>query len=271
MLIHPNFDPVAIAVGPLKIHWYGLTYLLGFAAAWWLGRRRIRQGLAPINHQQFDDMLFWAAIGVIVGGRLGYALLYNFERVIAEPLWLLKVWQGGMAFHGGLIGVAVAAGWYAWRQRVSAWSLFDFVAPLVPIGLGLGRLGNFIGQELWGRPTDLPWGMIFPRDPLALARHPSQLYQALLEGVLLFLVLYWFSSRKRPPYTTAGLFLALYGLARFVVEFAREPDQHIGFVAFDWMTRGQLFSVPMIVLGAAMLGFGFRSAWQQSATDGNKK
>ena len=260
MLIHPDFDPVAIAIGPLKVHWYGLTYLAAFAAVWWLGRRRVGLGLAPLDREQFDDMLFWGALGVIFGGRVGYALFYNFDRVLSEPVWLIKVWQGGMSFHGGLLGVIIALGWFAHRHRISPWALWDFVAPLVPVGLGLGRIGNFIGQELWGRPTTLPWGMVFPRDPLALARHPSQLYQAFLEGLLLFTLLYWFSSRPRPLYTAGGLFLLLYGLARFMVEFVREPDHHLGFVALGWLTRGQLLSLPMMAFGIGMLAVGFRSA-----------
>ncbi len=259
MLTHPNIDPVAVAIGPIQIHWYGLTYLAAFLAAWLLGRRRIRVGLAPLDAKQLDDMIFWGALGVILGGRLGYSLFYNFERVLAEPLWLLRVWEGGMSFHGGLLGVILAMAWFARRHRIAAGDLFDFVAPLVPLGLGFGRIGNFIGQELWGRPTDLPWGMVFPKDPSGLARHPSQLYQFALEGLALFAIVYWFSSRPRPRFATAGLFLIGYAAFRILAEFFREPDRHIGFDAFGWLTRGQLLSLPMLAVGIGLMLFAYRN------------
>lgn len=267
--MHPDFDPVAIAIGPLKIHWYGLTYLAGFAFAWYLARRRARRGLAPVSEQQVDDLIFWGALGVILGGRFGYALFYGFDRVLDEPLWLLRVWEGGMAFHGGLLGVIVALALYARRLRLAAGDLLDFVAPLVPLGLGFGRIGNFIGQELWGRPSDLPWAMVFPKDPDALARHPSQLYQAALEGLLLFLILYWYSSRPRPRWATGGLFLCAYAVFRFLVEFTRQPDQHIGFDAFGWMTRGQVLSLPMFVVGVGLLLLAYRGQAEANASSGS--
>lgn len=259
MLNYPQIDPVAFAVGPVAVHWYGLMYVLGFAAAWWLARRRSALPWTPVQRAQVDDLIFYGALGVIVGGRAGYVLFYNFGQFAADPLWLLRVWEGGMSFHGGLLGVIAAMLLYARRQGIAPGALLDFVAPLAPIGLGLGRIGNFIGQELWGRPTEGPWGMVFPRDELMLPRHPSQLYQFALEGVLLFVVLYWFSRRPRPQWAVGGLFMLLYGVCRFVVEFAREPDAHIGFDVFGWVTRGQLLSLPMILIGAFALCY----AWRQ--------
>lgn len=259
MLVHPNIDPVAIALGPIKIHWYGIAYLVGFVAAWWLGRRRIARKQTPLSTVQLDDLIFWCALGVVLGGRLGYALFYNFERVVDQPLWLLRVWEGGMSFHGGLIGVLLAAWLYARRTGHHIGDLFDLLALLTPIGLGMGRIGNFIGQELWGRPTDLPWGMIFQHDPLGLARHPSQLYQATMEGLFLFIALHWFARGPRPRLAVSGLFLILYGASRFVVEFFREPDAHIGFDAFGWLTRGQLLSLPMTMAGILLMLWAYRS------------
>ena len=238
MLAYPDIDPVAVAIGPLQIHWYGLTYLAGLGFAWWLALRRSRRADSPLRREQVDDLIFYAALGVVLGGRLGYALFYGLEQLLADPLWLLRVWEGGMAFHGGLIGVVLASALYARRQRIAFGPLLDFVAPLAPLGLALGRLGNFIGQELWGRPSDLPWAMVFPRDPLQLPRHPSQLYQFALEGMTLFLLLLWFSRRPRPTWAVSGLFAIGYGVLRFAAEFFREPDAHIGFQAFGWMTRG---------------------------------
>lgn len=259
MLIHPDIDPVAIALGPIKIHWYGVAYLVGFVAAWWLGRRRIARKMTPLSNVQLDDLIFWCALGVVLGGRLGYALFYNFERVIDQPLWLLRVWEGGMSFHGGLIGVLFAAWLYARRSGHKIADLFDLLVLLTPVGLGMGRIGNFIGQELWGRPTDLPWGMIFQQDPLGLVRHPSQLYQAMLEGLVLFIILHWYARRPRPELAVSGLFLALYAMFRFLVEFFREPDSHIGFDAFGWLTRGQMLSLPMAVTGILLMLWAYRS------------
>lgn len=270
MLRHPDFDPVAIAVGPLKVHWYGLMYLAGFAAAWWLGRRRARRPGAPLTPDQVEDLVFWGAIGVVLGGRLGYALFYGADHLAADPLWLLRLWEGGMSFHGGLLGVILAMWWLARRVGRPIGELFDFVAPLVPLGLGFGRIGNFIGQELWGRPSELPWAMVFPHDPLGLARHPSQLYQAALEGLVLFVLLWWFSARPRPRLAVSGLFLLLYGVFRFMVEFVREPDVGLGFVAFDWLTRGQLLSLPMVIAGVVMILWAYRrDSSTPSASDGS--
>ncbi|WP_339670218.1 prolipoprotein diacylglyceryl transferase [Dasania marina] len=258
MLQHPNFDPVALQLGPLAIHWYGLMYLLGFAAAWWLAQRRSQRAYSPIAAKQVDDLIFYCALGVVLGGRFGYVLFYNFDKFLADPIWLIKVWQGGMSFHGGLLGVFTALIIYARYLKVSLGALCDFVAPLVPIGLGLGRIGNFIGQELWGRASDVPWAMVFTTDPERLPRHPSQLYQFMLEGVLLFIIVFLFSRKPRPEWSVAGLFLLCYGAFRFVVEFFRQPDSHIGFDAFGWLTRGQELSLPMIVVGAAMMLWAYK-------------
>lgn len=258
MLQHPQFDPVAISLGPLKIHWYGLTYLVGFIAGWWLGRIRARKPWSPLNEDQVGDLLFYIALGVILGGRFGYVVFYNFDAFIADPLWLLRVWEGGMSFHGGLLGVMFAMWWYGRKVGSGFWKMADFVAPLVPIGLGAGRIGNFINGELWGKPTDVAWGMVFPQAPDALARHPSQLYQFALEGVVFFIILWWFSSKPRPRMAVSGLFLICYGVFRFLVEFVRQPDPQLGYLAFDWLTMGQVLSFPMIVAGAGLMLIAYR-------------
>ncbi|MCM0611054.1 prolipoprotein diacylglyceryl transferase [Marinobacter sediminum] len=258
MLQHPQIDPVAIAIGPLKIHWYGLTYLVGFLAGWWLGRLRTRKPWSPINEEQMGDLLFYLALGVILGGRFGYVVFYNFDTFLADPLWLFRVWEGGMSFHGGLLGVMLAMWWYGRKVDAGFWKIADFVAPLVPVGLGAGRIGNFVNGELWGKPTDVSWGMVFPTAPDALARHPSQLYQFALEGVALFVILWWFSARPRPRMAVSGMFLIFYGVFRFLVEFVREPDPQLGYLAFDWLTMGQVLSTPMIVAGAALMFIAYR-------------
>lgn len=263
MLTHPNFDPVALSLGPISIHWYGLMYLLAFGAAWGLAMRRAKASYTPINAPQIDDLIFYGALGVVLGGRFGYVLFYNFDRFVDSPLWLFKVWEGGMSFHGGLLGVMVAMIWYGRRLNISAGQMLDFVAPIAPLGLAFGRIGNFIGQELWGRQADpavVPWAMVFPSDPLGLVRHPSQLYQAGLEGLLLFVIVYAFSSKARPTWSVAAVFGIGYGCFRFIVEFFREPDAHIGFDAFGWMSRGQLLSLPMIIGGILLLLWAYRSA-----------
>ena len=247
MLTHPNFDPILISVGPLAVRWYGLMYLLAFGAFWWLGTRRIHSGLAPVTREQLDDLLFGGIVGVILGGRLGYVLFYKPDYYFSHPLEILAVWQGGMSFHGGFLGVLVAMAFVAHRRRVNWWDLMDFVAPLVPIGLAAGRLGNFINGELWGRVTDVSWGMVF-RGAGDLPRHPSQLYQMTLEGFALFALLWWFSSRPRPRMQVSALFLVGYGAFRFIGEFAREPDAFLGFLALG-LSMGQWLSLPMIAAG----------------------
>ncbi len=252
MLRHPAFDPVAIEIGPLEVRWYGLMYVLGFLSAWWLGRRRAARAGSGWEAAEVGDLLVYVAFGVILGGRLGYVLFYGLQAFLADPLMPLRIWEGGMSFHGGLLGVIVALWLYGRRSGRGFWAVADFCAPLVPPGLFFGRLGNFINGELWGRPTALPWGMVFPPagpEP----RHPSQLYEAALEGLALFAALWWFTARPRPRMAASGLFLLLYGLFRFLVEFAREPDRHLGFVAFGWMTMGQLLSLPMVAAGAGLL------------------
>ncbi|NVD35286.1 prolipoprotein diacylglyceryl transferase [Marinobacter lutaoensis] len=258
MLTHPQFDPIAVSLGPLKIHWYGLMYLVGFLAGWWLGRLRARRPGSPITEAQMGDLLFYLALGVILGGRFGYVLFYNFGAFLQDPLWLFRIWEGGMSFHGGLLGVILAMVWYGRKTGAGFWRLADFVAPLVPVGLGAGRIGNFINGELWGKPTDVPWAMVFPQAPDALARHPSQLYQFALEGVALFLILWWFSARPRPRMAVSGLFLLCYGVFRFLVEFVRQPDPQLGYLAFDWLTMGQVLSTPMIAAGALLMFIAYR-------------
>jgi phosphatidylglycerol:prolipoprotein diacylglycerol transferase len=257
MLAYPEIDPVAISLGPLKVHWYGLTYLAGIAFAWWLAARRSARPDSPLDRRQVDDLIFYGALGVVLGGRIGYALFYGGSRLAEEPTWLLRVWEGGMSFHGGMLGVILATWLYARSQQIRFGPLLDFVAPLAPLGLALGRLGNFIGQELWGRQADVPWAMVFPRDSLQLARHPSQLYQFALEGMTLFLLLLWFSRRPRPTWAVSGAFALGYGILRFVAEFFREPDAHLGFQAFGWVTRGQILCLPMLAVGVAMLYYAY--------------
>lgn len=259
MMSYPNIDPVAISLGPLKVHWYGIMYLIGFLGAWWLGRFRAKRPASGWRPEQVDDLIFYGALGVILGGRLGYALFYDLDHILADPLAIFKIWQGGMSFHGGLLGVLVAMAIYARKVGKGFFQVTDFVAPLVPIGLGAGRIGNFINGELWGKATELPWGMAFP-DPRAggLPRHPSQLYEAALEGVVLFLILWFFSRWPRPTMAVSGLFLLCYGLFRFVVEFVRVPDSQLGYLALDWLTMGQILSLPMVFIGMILLGWAYR-------------
>ncbi len=264
MITFSDIDPVIFEIGPLAVRWYGLMYLAGFAAAYYLGLKRIER--IGFTKEQFGDLVFYGALGVILGGRMGYALFYQFDRVLAEPLWLFKVWQGGMSFHGGLLGVLLALGWYSWKQNKHFVDLMDFAGPLLPIGLGAGRVANFINQELWGRPSDVPWAVLFPLDPYQLPRHPSQLYEALLEGVLLFVVLWFFSQSPRKRGAVSGLGLLCYGMFRFAVEFVREPDAHLGFIAADWLTQGMILSIPMMVVGAGLLAWSF----SQKAASYNK-
>jgi phosphatidylglycerol---prolipoprotein diacylglyceryl transferase len=260
VLAHPNIDPVVFSLGPLAVRWYGLMYLAGFAAAWALGVMRIRAGertgAAALTRAQFDDLLFAAIVGVILGGRLGYVLFYKPAYYAAHPLEILAIWQGGMSFHGGFLGVLLAMVWFARRQRLAWLDVMDFVAPLVPLGIAAGRLGNFINGELWGRVTDLPWGMVF-RGAGAAPRHPSQLYQFALEGLALFALLWWFSAKPRPRGQVSALFLMGYGGFRFLAEFAREPDEFLGLLALG-LTMGQWLSLPMIVAGVVLFGWSRR-------------
>ena len=256
MLVHPQFDPVAIALGPLRIHWYGLTYLVAFALFYGLALQRARKpqfAEAGWSRREAEDLLFWGVLGVIVGGRLGYVLFYKPAHFLAHPLEIPMLWQGGMSFHGGMLGVIAALMLYA-RARGRPWlQVTDLVAPCVPTGLASGRIGNFINGELWGRAADtsLPWAMVFPQSGSDLPRHPSQLYQFALEGLLLFVLLWWFARRRRPLGQVSAAFLIGYGVMRFVAEQFREPDGFLGLLALGF-SMGQWLSLPMVLAGVAL-------------------
>ncbi len=269
MLTYPFPDPedsVAFSLGPVNIYWYGVMYLIAFVLAWWLARKRARESERGWRVEEVDDLLFYVAIGVIVGGRVGYMLFYDPARVIAEPLSIFYLRGGGMSFHGGLVGVLLTMWLYGRSRGYSFFKVADFVAPLIPIGIMTGRFGNFINGNLWGAESTLPWAMVFP-DPLAggVPRHPSQLYQALLEGLLLFVILFWFSKQPRPVMAVSGLFLLGYGVFRFLVEFVRVPDDHIGYLAFEWLTMGQVLSSPMIAAGAVLLALAYHRSKTKTA------
>ena len=274
MIYFHDIDPIAISLGPIQVHWYGIMYLLAFLTAWWLGRMRTQAGRLPgVNLNGFSDLLFYSMLGVVVGGRVGYMLFYGLSELLANPLSLFKVWEGGMSFHGGLLGVLAAAWWWSRKRGLHLFDTVDFAAPLVPLGLMFGRFGNFIGAELWGKYTGSGWGVVFRSglpEPLRstdmdtlrvlyeageldrYARHPSQLYEALLEGLVMFFVLWWFSAKPRARYAVSGMFALLYGVFRFAVEFVRMPDNGV-YVAFGWLTRGQILSLPLVVLGVLLL------------------
>lgn len=258
MLIYPEIDPVALDLGPIQIHWYGVMYLVAFASAWFLGRMRARRPGSGWNDEQVGDMIFYGALGVVLGGRFGYILFYNFSAFIQDPLMLLRIWEGGMSYHGGLLGVLLAMYFFGRRYKKSFIDIIDFVAPLVPLGYFAGRMGNFINGELWGRMTDVPWAMIFPHVD-NIPRHPSMLYQGLLEGLAVFIILWFYSSRPRPKMAVSGMFLMLFGGFRIFNEFFRQPDAHLGFIAFNWLTMGQLLSVPMVMAGGTMVYLAYRN------------
>ena len=282
MMIHPQFDPVALSMGPVQVHWYGLMYLLAFAAAYGLAWYRSTQR-AGWTSEMVADLVFFGALGVILGGRIGYVLFYQFDQFLANPAYLFKVWEGGMSFHGGFLGVAFAMLYFARKYKKNAFTVLDYVVPCVPTGLLFGRIGNYINGELWGRVSDggYNWLTYFPQaanfdtqllldnpslkdlvlevnGQYLLPRHPSQLYEAFAEGLLLFLFLWWYSSKPRPRMATSALFVLGYGLARFIIEFFRQPDADQGFVLLGWMTKGQMLSAPMIIVGLLVLIYAYK-------------
>lgn len=273
MLSYPEIDPVALSLGPLKVHWYGLMYLLAFAGAWILGRYRAARPDSCWNAQMVDDVIFYGVIGTILGGRLGYMFFYGFDQILANPLSVFRIWEGGMSFHGGFIGVLTALWLFGRRHGLGVWQVADFIAPLVPPGLFAGRIGNFINGELWGHPTDVSWGVRVPCEKLgeycrglppgtewSPPLHASQLYEAALEGIVLFLILWLFSSKPRPTMAVSGMFMLCYGIFRFLIEFVRLPDAHIGYLAFGWVTMGQVLTLPLILAGLLLLGLAYRGA-----------
>ena len=254
MIRFPDIDPVAVNLGPVAIHWYGIAYIVGIGLGWWLLARAADRDGNDWTRDDVADVVFYAAIGAVLGGRIGYALFYNFADYIDDPLSLLAVWRGGMSFHGGVIGFILALAWFARRRSRRFLATTDFVVPVVPIGLFLGRVANFVNQELWGAPTSLPWGVVFTQPAAGgIARHPSQLYEAALEGIVLFVLLRLVASGRPPTGTVSATFLLAYGIMRAGIELVREPDAHLGYVAAGWITMGQLLCVPMVVAGLAIL------------------
>lgn len=267
MITYPEINPVAFSLGPielpligllhLQVHWYGLMYLFGFIGAWWLGKVRANVAGSGWTQAQVSDVIFYGALGVVLGGRIGYILFYNFDKFIDNPALIFRIWEGGMSFHGGMLGVFIALYLFARHQNKTFFQVSDFIAPMVPIGLGFGRMGNFINRELWGRPVEssVPWAMDYGDH---IARHPSALYQAMTEGVLLFVILYLYSRKPRPTMAVSGVFMIGYGCFRFITEFFRTPDSQLGFVMFGWLTRGQELSIPMIVFGIGILVWAYK-------------
>ncbi|WP_432461094.1 prolipoprotein diacylglyceryl transferase [Agarivorans sp. QJM3NY_25] len=255
-LVFPKIDPIAISIGPLDVRWYGLMYLLGFMFAMWLGNRMADKAGSGWTRAEVSDLLFYGFLGVILGGRVGYVMFYQLPLFLDNPLYLFKIWEGGMSFHGGLLGVITAMFWFARHTKRHFFTVSDFIAPLIPFGLATGRIGNFLNGELWGRPTDMPWGMIFPSGGL-VARHPSQLYEFALEGIALLLILLIYAKRKPPMGAISGAFLITYGCFRFTIEFFREPDSQLGLLSFG-MSMGQLLSLPMVIVGALFITWAYR-------------
>ena len=251
MLVHPQFSPIAFEIGPIAVRWYGLMYLLAFLFAWLLGRSLIAKRRTTLTNRDLDDLLFYSVLGVVIGGRLGYVLFYKFSHYLAHPLEILEVWQGGMSFHGGLLGVLFVMALFARSRGKRFLEIGDFVAPLVPLGIAAGRMGNFINGELWGRATTVPWGMIFPQAGDGIVRHPSQLYEFGAEGLLLFALVWLFARKPRAIGQVSAVFLMGYGVARFLVEYTREPDNFLGLLAAGF-SMGQWLSIPMVLVGIAM-------------------
>lgn len=252
----PQIDPIIFSIGPIALRWYGLMYLIGFVAAMYIANKAADRSQGAWTRDQVSDLLFYGFLGVILGGRIGYVLFYQFDYFLVEPLYLFKIWEGGMSFHGGLLGVITAVFIFARREKKSFLEVGDFVAPLVPIGLGMGRLGNFINAELWGRQTDVPWAMVFPSDKLQLPRHPSQLYEFFLEGVVLFIIVYVVSRCSKTLGLASGSFLIGYGIFRTIVEFFREPDAQLGYF-LSFVSMGQILSLPMIIVGIVIIYWGY--------------
>src|SRR5450631_1802494 len=266
MLTYPNINPIAVSVGPvfgigpLRVHWYGIMYLIGFGAAWWLARWRARRPGSTWTALDIDDLIFYCCLGVILGGRAGWCLIYGHDVIAENWLNAFHIWDGGMSFHGGLTGVIVAAMIFARLKHKRIPDVFDFLAPLPGIGIMAVRIGNFINSELWGKPTDLPWGFGVPdAQGQLVSRHPSQLYEAVLEGLLPFVVLWWYTRNPRPRLAPTGLFLLLYGCGRFTVEWVRLPDANIGYLLGNWLTMGMLLTTPMIFIGAILMIYAYRS------------
>lgn len=265
MLHYPHLNPIALKLGPLKIHWYGLMYLLGYIFAWLFCSYRAKRRDIGLDQEAVTDLIFYGALGVIIGGRVGYMVFYDTQTLLNHPLSLFKIWQGGMSFHGGLLGVLLALWFYAKKIERPFTFLTDFLAPVVPLGLAAGRMGNFINGELWGRVTTVPWGMIYPQAG-PLPRHPSELYEFSLEGIVLFLILWFYSQKPRPRMAVSAVFLLGYGCFRFFCECFRQPDPQLGFIAFGWLTQGQLLSIPMIVMGVILLIYAYRAIRNDSDT-----
>ena len=257
MIKYPNIDPVLLKIGPLKIHWYGVMYLIGFLGSWLLARYRARKSNGLWTSEQVADIIFYSIIGVLLGGRIGYVIFYTFGSFVTNPLEIFKIWEGGMSFHGGLLGVIAMLYIYAKKTGKNLFQIGDFIVPMVPIGLGAGRIGNFINGELWGKTSTLPWAMIFPTDPSRQPRQPTQLYEFFLEGIILFIILWVYSRKHRPRMAVSGLFLLCYGTFRFIIEFVRVPDSQLGYLCCGWVTMGQLLSIPMIAIGIIFLIRGY--------------
>jgi phosphatidylglycerol:prolipoprotein diacylglycerol transferase len=272
MLTYPDIDPVAFSIGPWGVHWYGLTYLIGFILGWWLGRVRAARADSGWTPNEVDELVFYLALAVLLGGRVGYVLFYAFPEFLQNPVILFKVWEGGMSFHGGVLGVMFATWLFGRRFNRRFFECTDFIVPLAPLGLFAGRIGNFINGELWGKPGDVPWAMQLSCSDFPLAcrdlpvgslysppLHPSQLYEAGLEGLLLFCIIWIYSAKPRPVMAVSGLFLLCYGLFRFAVEFVRVPDAHIDYLAFGWVTMGQVLTMPMLIGGLVLLTVAYRN------------